>query len=490
VTGERGETGPAFIRFLRRKETLLAASCAGLLAGAVLSQRSAARLHADSRLKASPFEWSGEAEKSLLQRRRFAMYLPERRSLHFASLGNDSLAADAVWIKTAGYVTREYADREGRSAPGRKFEWLSKLYGTVQELDPLWENGCRVGAMILAAVGGEPSGSVELLERGMRERPDSWRLPFEAGVTCLLWPGHAEDAARYFKMASLRPGCPELVRQIIPKLAAEAGRLEQAIRLARERAVAFGAGHYMGEAARAQLREFVSRLLERELAGAVRRFREATGRSPDGLSELRRMGELVSFDYHFAGARVVFEEKLKELVRLFRSLHPEKAPEGGFDELAREGFTRVLADSGFLHAMVVMEKYPAPEREDAYGRPFLYHAPTGTVRSEGLAEVVAKRTRDALQGASNLFRRRTGRRARSLEELAGYFAERIRRGLPMPQDWTLTFEGGRPPEHPLAAWGDRYVYDPETGEVGLTGRFREEAPTPGPGDRSPGKRRE
>ena len=112
--------------------------------------------------------------------------------------------------------------------------------------------------------------------------------------------------------------------------------------------------------------------------------------------------------------------------------------------------------------------FPAPERADPLGKRFLYHAPTGTVRSEGLAGIVVQRTLSVLQTASSKFRRGAGSWAQSLEDLAGHFGRRIAQGKTMPMEWEEVMKGGLPPEHPLAAWGERYSYDPGTGKVDAT----------------------
>lgn len=420
-------------------------AAAGALLVALVSQSAAWRHAERSRLEGAVYLPLGQAERAALASASFGMYLPESRSLHYAALGNDSLAADGVWIKAAGYVSREFSARY----KGKKFEWLRKLYSCVADLDPRWVNGIRVGAMILAAVGSDPSGAAELLLRGMRENPDSWELPYELGVTYLLWPGHAAEAARFFRLAASKPGHPEVIEHVLPRLVAEAGRLAEAVRHARARASVRGMGP-LAEASERQLRELFARLLQQELASAAERFRRDRSRYPEDLAELRREGYLLVFDLYYV------EETVLERPRQIVAALLQRAP--SLD--AREAVAR-----GLLQQMVLAGECPPPEAEDPWGRPFLYHAPTGTVRSLHLAGLDARRTRDILQAASYRFARFKGRPAESLQELAEHWGRAAAEGRPLPQDWAGAFAGGRVPEHPLAVWGAGYSYEPATGEV-------------------------
>ena len=219
------------------------------------------------------------------------MYLPQGRSLHYFWLGNDGLAASFIWLKSVTYVSREFSYRYR----GRKFEWLKKLYGTVVDLDPHWQGACKLGALLLSVVGENPDGALGLLDKGIAANPDSWRLCYEAGLACLFAPGRSKRAARYFRMATLKPGCPDYVRQIIPRIVAETGRIDLAIYHARSLANRFR-GEALGESMARVLGELVSRQEERLLERAISRFREQKGSPPEELIDLRRALMMKEFD--------------------------------------------------------------------------------------------------------------------------------------------------------------------------------------------------
>jgi len=458
VTPDRPPFEERARRLLRRRDVRFLLVGVGLLVVSMVAQVPAAARWREARLDRSYFVAGGDAERQEISRLSFGMYLPHRRWLYFASMGNGPLAADAVWIKSAGYVTREFDAKY----KGLKFEWLRKLYETVYDLDDRWAKAAHVSAMILSAVRQDPEAAVEMLHKSMMRNPDVWYLPYQAGVTCLLWPGHASDAVGYFREAVRRPGHPAILEQIIPRLMSEAGQLEEAVRHARGRYFVGGPKALRVGVVR-QLAEFVSVLLQRDLEEAVRRFRSERGRLPAELSELRAAGPyMIRFDVHYGEAVVLFEEGHARLMALYR------APVGN----ARTPPLAALAVRGFINRAVLEKKAPPPEARDAYDLPFLYDPKTGTVRSEGVALIEAQRTRAVIRGAIRHFARQFGRNPESLDELAKWVAADVARGKTIADDRSRRLGGGTVPVHPLAAWGARYMYDPTRGELVVPEEYR------------------
>jgi hypothetical protein len=455
--------GERFTALARLRETRFVALGIALLPVAVLLHRPAARLAGESRLESSLFVAGGDAERRELARLSYGMYLPHRRWLSFASLGNAPLAADVVWIKSAGYVTREFS----AAYRDKKFEWLRKLHSTVFDLDPSWSRATYGGAMILGAVRQDPASAVDLLHRSMLVNSDAWYLPYQAGVTCLLWPGHTAQAVTYFREAVRRPGHPPILEQAIPRLMSEAGWLDEAVRHARVRALS-GGMTALAVATVSHLAEFVSMQLERDLADAVAQFKEGTGRYPARLEEIRPAGPfLVQFDVHFAEETILFDREHAQLRGLAAA-----SPAG-----AQIASLADLAAAGFINAAVLQGLAPPPELKDAYDLPFRYDPVSGTVRSTGYGLLDARRAIDELNAASINYASRVGRRAASLEELASFFGGLAASGKAVRQDWARRLEIGRQPGHPFAVWGERHEYDPLSGRVAVPAAY-EDPPRP------------
>jgi hypothetical protein len=174
----------------------------------------------------------------------------------------------------------------------------------------------------------------------------------------------------------------------------------------------------------------------------------------------------VAFDRFWAEEHVLYKAEHERLVELARA-RASDLPGAALSAL-QAGNVESLVASGFLNDAVLRGAFPAPERADPLGKRWLHHAPTGIVRSEGHAEIEVPRVLAILQTASNLFKRREGKLAASLDEIARYIGEWTRAGKQLDQEVTELLKSGTAPDHPLAAWGERYLYDPATGSVDAT----------------------
>ena len=220
------------------------------------------------------------ADARYIARQNFSLYLPRAQFLRHASMGHRNIVADMIWLKAAHYVSKQFAG-------GGRLEWLNKMYNVTVDLDPCWENAYWIGGMILASVARKPQEALALYEKGMRRMPESWKLPYEAGVTHLFFRGeeHSRAALRYLSIAKERPGCPANVKDVIVSLLRETGEIERAVRAAERNLEEFGPDSVMGKAARRILKELRSEMLVREWQKAVDAFKAAHGRPPRELGE-------------------------------------------------------------------------------------------------------------------------------------------------------------------------------------------------------------
>jgi hypothetical protein len=103
-------------------------------------------------------------------------FVPSRSAAPYLSLGYRELAADLLLVRMIGYFGGQDSD-----APA-----VAGLAEAVAALDPRYERIYDMGAnaMTLARRGVDGPillRAVALLERGMREFPDDWKLPYLAG---------------------------------------------------------------------------------------------------------------------------------------------------------------------------------------------------------------------------------------------------------------------------------------------------------------------
>jgi hypothetical protein len=202
--------------------------------------------------------------------------------------GFEGLAADVYWLRTV-----QYFGGQRLFARGKRFELLRPLVEITTTLDPRLEIAYRYGATFLsepAPLGaGRPHEGIEVLERGVRALPLSWRLRQDLGFFHYLFLGDARTAARVLGEAALIPGAPFWLHTMAADLVARGGD-RAASRAMWQRLFEQAEEGIIRENARARL-EILGSLDARDaLAAAVAEFERRTGRRPARLEELRAEG--------------------------------------------------------------------------------------------------------------------------------------------------------------------------------------------------------
>jgi len=139
------------------------------------------------------------------------LYLPTPEILRLASLGNQGLMADLLYVWSIQYYSQFALDE--------KFLYLETVFDLVTDLDPQYFDAYRVGAMIMSLQKyGDPAehkaAIVRLYDKGLRSIPDSWELAEVAAWDAHLVLNDRELAVRWMKMAAERPGAPPEVKRV------------------------------------------------------------------------------------------------------------------------------------------------------------------------------------------------------------------------------------------------------------------------------------
>lgn len=118
-------------------------------------------------------------------------YAPSAEAAPFVALGYREAMADALSLRLRGYFGG-YSDDASGSAD---------LAEAILALDPqyrrMYEYGARAITMADAGTGNGPTlRAIAFLERGARELPDDWRIPFLAGQLYTLELETADPAQR------------------------------------------------------------------------------------------------------------------------------------------------------------------------------------------------------------------------------------------------------------------------------------------------------
>lgn len=212
-------------------------------------------------------------------------YLPNEKLLNHFTIGMGSIIADVLWVRCINY-TAEHFRGDGR------YLWLNHMCDIITRLDPHFVAVYRYGGMFLAAVKADDDASIRLLERGMRENPYAWELPYEIAMTWLLnrgtWPNARTEAARYLAMAVATGRAPQGLSELAAGIQ-QAENLDDVERSMWESTLKSG-DKFMRDLALRKLTELELRLACRNLNNGVDTYKKQTGHLPQRLEDLVRAG--------------------------------------------------------------------------------------------------------------------------------------------------------------------------------------------------------
>jgi hypothetical protein len=228
------------------------------------------------------------------------------------SFGFSSLFADAMFleaIQVFGGRRQNLTLAEGAPDDRRLYRLLE--YAT--DLDPKFRGAYRFAGYALPRTTLEHRvanaiPTEYILQRGVRERPDDWQIPFVLGYVQAFHLGETQQAAENLARAARLPGAPRYLGLLANRLTAQGGDLDAAEAMART----------MAEQASEEKTQadwqarLVDLRMERDIRGieaAAKRFRDRTGRNPESLAELVRSGDLpsVPVEPHGLGQQYVIE---------------------------------------------------------------------------------------------------------------------------------------------------------------------------------------
>jgi hypothetical protein len=136
------------------------------------------------------------------------IYLPSGKYLKAIAIGNTTLMADILYLWSIQYYDI-YTVKEHR------FRYLEHVYDMITDLDPGYLDPYLVGALIMAREGGFYQMAFRLLEKGMKNNPDAWILPVDAGFYAFQDLKDYELALYYFRKAAAIKGAPEFINRLI-----------------------------------------------------------------------------------------------------------------------------------------------------------------------------------------------------------------------------------------------------------------------------------
>lgn len=225
------------------------------------------------------------------------LYLPTPEILKLASLGNQGLMADLLYMWSIQYYSQFSLDE--------KFLYLETVFDLVTDLDPRYFDAYRIGALIMSLQkSGDPAqhkaAVVRLYDKGLANMPDSWELAEVAAWDAHLVLNDQELAVRWMKTAAERPGAPPEVKRVYGRWRdnIHGWTIEDSIAYWEE-VVAEATRKPDINLATSHLYDSYVARHRRTLDPLLAQFRQRTGRCPESWQEVVKQGLLpeVPLDY-------------------------------------------------------------------------------------------------------------------------------------------------------------------------------------------------
>jgi len=211
------------------------------------------------------------------------LYINSPTVLKRASLGYDGLLADIYWTRAVQY----FGNRHHNYA--QSYNLLAPLLEITTTLDPHLLVAYQFGASFLAPKppngAGQSDRAVQLMEYGIQNNPNEWRLYYNLGFVYYTELKDFGKAADAFARGSQVPGAHPFLRVLAGLMAQHAGDFETA-RALWAATYQTSQDKLIRQNAAEHLRALRVDQDVTNLQGAVTRFGQRKGRLPSSISEL------------------------------------------------------------------------------------------------------------------------------------------------------------------------------------------------------------
>jgi tetratricopeptide (TPR) repeat protein len=211
------------------------------------------------------------------------LFLNSPKVIQRASLGYDGLMACIYWTRAVQY----FGYRHHNLAPS--FNLLAPLLEITTHLDPHLIVAYEFGSSFLAPKpphgAGQPERAIQLMEYGIQNNPDNWRLYYDLGFVYYMELKDYKDAAQAFERGSHVPNAHPFLKVFAAQMAQHAGEFQTA-RMLWTATYQTTQDEQIKQNAVDHLRALRVDEDVTHLQDAVTRFGERTGRLPTSMSEL------------------------------------------------------------------------------------------------------------------------------------------------------------------------------------------------------------
>lgn len=212
------------------------------------------------------------------------LYFNSPKLVKRLSLGYDGLLADIYWTRAVQYFGTRHVTRFA------DYKLLAPLLEITTALDPQLIVAYQFGANFLGPKppegAGQPDRAVALVEYGIRNNPDNWKLYYELGfIYYYMEPKEYAKAARAFERGTKVPNAHPFLPVLAAQMAQHAGEI-QTSRMLWQAAYSSTQDELIRKNAIAHLRALKVDEDITELEKIVASYREKMGRPPSTVSAL------------------------------------------------------------------------------------------------------------------------------------------------------------------------------------------------------------
>jgi tetratricopeptide (TPR) repeat protein len=217
------------------------------------------------------------------------LYLNSPKWVKRLSLGYDGLLADIYWTRAVQYFGSHHV------VAAKNYNLLAPLLEITTALDPKLIVAYEFGANFLGSEpplgAGQPDKAIALLEGGIRNNPDDWKLYYDLGFFYYMDLKDYARAAEAFDRGTQVPNAHPFLRLLAARMAQHAGEIQTA-RMLWQATYATTKDDMIRQNAIAHLRALQVDENITELEKMVAQYRQQTGMPPSSFGALIGAGIL------------------------------------------------------------------------------------------------------------------------------------------------------------------------------------------------------
>ncbi|UCF69727.1 MAG: hypothetical protein JSW49_05835 [candidate division WOR-3 bacterium] len=134
------------------------------------------------------------------------MYFPSGYAVRALSMGFQTPLADIVWLRFIQYYG------EHRLSDTR-YDLMHHILDILTTLDPRFTYAYTLGGLMLIHDAARPDQAQKLLQKGMRQNPEEWRLPFMYAFMNYIFTKDYRTAKTYFGISAQKPNAPDMPKR-------------------------------------------------------------------------------------------------------------------------------------------------------------------------------------------------------------------------------------------------------------------------------------